>query len=105
MAIEDRIVIAGRRIASIAHRLPELGYTFDAPDDAFPGPEPDTDAAIDRIEREVGPLPLAIKLFWRRVGSVNFIGRHEDWDGYEYPDPLVVYPPSQAAFALDEFLA
>src|SRR5689334_11240394 len=40
---------------------------------AFPGPETDTEDAIARIEREIGALPLALKIFWRRVGSINFI--------------------------------
>ena len=104
MSLDLRIIDVARKIALIAHRLPALGYRFDDPAAAFPGIEADTDAAIARIEREVGTIPLALKLFWTRVGSVNFIGRHEDWDGCDYPDPLVIYPPSIAAFELDEFL-
>ena len=70
-----------------------------------PRAEPGAEAAIERIERDAGTLPLAIKLFWRRVGSVNFIGEHAGWDGCEYPDPLVVYPPSVAVSELEKFLA
>jgi hypothetical protein len=103
-SLEARILTVGQQIAGIARRLRALGYAFDEPSEVFPGPEPETDAAIARIEREIGPLPLAIKLFWRRVGSVNFIGGHDEWGGCEYPDPLVVYPPSMAIDELDEFL-
>ena len=104
MSLEGRILIVGQRVAAIARRLPTLGYEFEEPSEVFPGPERDTEAAIARIERDVGTLPLAIKLFWRLVGSVNFIGRHDEWDGCEYPDPLVIDPPSYAAYELDEFL-
>jgi hypothetical protein len=48
---------------------------------------------------------LALKLFWQRVGSVDFCGHHPDWAEYDYPDPLVVYPPSVALEELDSFLA
>jgi hypothetical protein len=59
-------------------------------------------------------LPLALKLFWQRVGSVDFCGAHPDWEllpehpDFEpdlYSDPLVVAPPSVALEELDEFLA
>jgi hypothetical protein len=111
MSLEARIVTVGEQIAKIARRLPALGYPFHRPSAAFPGPEPGTEAAIERIEREVGRLPLALKAFWRIVGSVDFTARRRrsqpveyPWDGCEYPDPLVVYPPSVAIAELDEFL-
>jgi hypothetical protein len=111
MTLEARILRVGDQIAKIAQRLPALGYPFQDPSAVFPGPEPGTEDAIERIEREIGELPLALKAFWRLVGSVNFMARHEvsaareyPWDGCEYPDPLVVYPPSVAIFELDEFL-
>ena len=105
MLLEDRILAVGRGIERLAARLPALGYQFADTRAVAPGPEPDTDAAIEHIEREAGALPLSIKLFWRRVGSVNFIGQHPDWDGCEYPDPLLVYPPSRALDELDAFLS
>ena len=111
MSLEARILGVGEQIGKIARRLPALGYEFGDASAAFPGPESGTDGAIKRIEQEIGALPLAIKLFWRPVGSVDFTGRHGEWtvveypwDGCEYPDPLVVYPPSYAIFELDEFL-
>lgn len=104
MSLEDRILVVGAQIGQIAKQLFTLGYEFEDPSAVFPGPEDDTDAAIARIEREAGRLPLAIKLFWRHVGSVDFIGRHKDWTGCEYPDPLFVYPPSMALDELESFL-
>lgn len=104
MPLEDRIITAGRRLERIAGRLASRGYLFDEPAAVFPGPQAGTDAAIDRIEREIGALPLALKVFWRDVGSVNFMGEHPDWEGCEYPDPIVVFPPSVAIGELEEFL-
>jgi hypothetical protein len=104
MPFEDRIITAGRRLESITKRLGVLGYQFDEQTAIFPGPEPGTDAAIARIEREIGALPLAIKVFWRHVGSVDLTGEHPDWEGCEYPDPIVVFPPSYAVDELDQFL-
>ena len=49
-------------------------------------------------------VPLGVKLFWRHVGSVNFMGRHPDWVANGYPDTLVVEPASFAIEELDEFL-
>jgi hypothetical protein len=111
MSLEARILTVGEQIAKIARRLPSLGYEFQRPSAVFPGPEPATEDAIARIEREAGALPLALKAFWRSVGSVDFTARHRrsqpvdyPWAGCEYPDPLVVYPPSAAISELDEFL-
>jgi hypothetical protein len=102
--LERRIRSVGRTLALLSRRLTELGYEFDEPDEVLPGPESDTDAAIARIEREVGRVPLALKLFWRYVGSVNFMGSHPGWVANGYPDPLVVYPPTVAIEELEAFL-
>ena len=111
MSLEARILKIGEQIAGISRRLSALGYQFRRPSAAFPGPEPGTEDAIARIEREVGALPLALKAFWRLVGSVDFTAPHRPsfpveypWGGCEYPDPIVVYPPSAAISNLDEFL-
>ena len=111
MSLESRIVIAGERIARIARRLPALGYRFKRTSAAFPGPEAGTEDAIGRIEGEIGPLPLALKTFWRLVGSVDLTAHYTTWRPVEYPwaacaypDPVVVYPPSVAVAELDEFL-
>lgn len=111
MSLEARIVTVGERIEMISRRLHALGYQFKRPSAVFPGPEPGTEDAISRIEREIGMLPHALKAFWRVVGSVDFTARHKalvpvvyPWDGCEYPDPIVVYPPSVAISELNEFL-
>jgi hypothetical protein len=111
MSLEARILRIGERIAKIALRLPALGYCFNDPSAVFPGPEPGTEDAIARIEREIGELPLALKVFWRLAGSVDFTAHRKagraveyPWAGCDYPDPLVIFPPSAAIAELDEFV-
>jgi hypothetical protein len=104
MDLEQRILAIGQGIERIVDRLNALGYQFANPSAVLPGPEPDTCDAIARIECEIGPLPLALKLFWQRVGSVNLIGHHPQWEGCDYPDSLVIFPASLAIEELDSFL-
>lgn len=110
MSVEDRVDAIGKRLQIISQRLIQRGFEFDHPDEVLPGPESDAAQSIKRIETEVGPLPLSLKLFWLRVGSVNFCGHHPEWDlesncdSGGYRDPVMVYPPSVAVAELEDFL-
>jgi hypothetical protein len=104
MTLESRIDAIGRAIRVLVNRLAEQGFQFERPAEVFHGPENDAPTLISRLEREVGEVPLAMKLFWLRIGSVDLCGFHPEWQGCEHPDPLVVYPPSIAIDELDEFL-
>ena len=101
----NRIDAIGHAITQLVSRLTDQGFIFDRPDEVLPGVEPGTDEAIERIESEIGIIPLATKLFWLRVGSVDLSGSHPNWEGCEYPDPLIVFPPSSAIYELEDFLA
>jgi hypothetical protein len=111
MPIEEHIDFIGKRLQILEQRLTEQGFQFENEDEVLPGPEDDTDEAIEQIEHEIGAVPLSLKLFWQRVGSVNFCGGHPEWEldpdcePEGYPDPIVVYPPSVALGELEEFLA
>ncbi len=111
MSIEYRVDCIGERLRILKQRLIENGFHFDRNDEVLPGPKHDTDEAIQRIESEIGTVPVALKLFWKRVGSVDFCGSHPEWVGCPdcdpelYPDPIVVYPPSIANEELNEFLS
>jgi hypothetical protein len=111
MSIDERIDSLGKRLQILKQRLTEEGFQFENEDEVLPGPEDGTDEAIEQIENEIGALPLSLKLFWQRVGSVNFCGGHPDWEldpdcePEGYPDPIVVYPPSVALEELEEFLS
>lgn len=87
-------------------RLTELGYQFGSPGmetdglveslpPVFSPPAANVDDLIATLERQAGPLPLALKAFYQVVGGVNLEGRDPDWlyDGGMYGlDPLEVYP-------------
>jgi hypothetical protein len=105
MTLETRIDWVGNAIRLLVKQLTDRRFRFEHPAEVLPGPENDTRAAIARIESEIGALPVALKLFWQRVGSVDLCGSHPDWAGCNYPDPLVVYPPSVATQELEDFLA
>ena len=105
VTLQSRVETLGRRIAIARGRLSQRGFRFDHPEEVFPGPEHDSQGAIDQIESAAGVLPQALKLFWLRVGSVNFSGQHPKWSGCDYLDQLVVFPPSVALAELEEFLA
>ena len=94
-----------RNCEALVARLRLLGYDFSR----FPHGErrspapvplaPPTDEGLDELEREAGPLPLSLAVFWREVGAVDLIGRHPDWpDGL---DPLVLDPPEGALAWID----
>src|SRR5215469_13514865 len=111
MSIEERIDSVGRRLEILRQRLDEEGFQFDNEDEVLPGPEPDAEEIIGEIENEAGIVPVSLKLFWLRVGSVNFCGGHPGWqldsdcEPEGYTGPIVVYPPSVALEELDEFLS
>ena len=103
--LQSRVDTLGHRISIAAARLKDTGFRFDRPEDVFPGPDRRTQTIIERIESAAGPLPQALKLFWLRVGSVDFSGHHPKWRGCEFLDQLVVFPPSVALAELEEFLS
>jgi hypothetical protein len=105
VSLETRINLIGESLRDLIPRLTEHGYEFERAEEVLPGPEVDTEDAIARIEKEVGLLPEALKLFWMRIGSVDLCGSHSEWDGAEYPDPLVVAPVSFAVQELQDFLS
>lgn len=105
LSVEERVDKIGVRLSELKARLEKLGYSFRMPEQTLPGPVPNVDEALDRLWREVGPVPLALDLFYRRVGSVNFTGEHPSWEGCAYPDPLVVLPIRSALQELDTYLS
>ena len=105
MSLEARINLIDESLRDLVSRLSERGFEFEHAEEVLPGPEVDAEDAIARIEKEAGLLPEALKLFWLRIGSVNLSGSQPEWDGAEYPDPLVIAPPSFALQELEDFLS
>lgn len=109
--MEEQIDSIGRRLEILKERLDDEGFQFENEDEVLPGPEDDAEEIIEEIESGAGIIPVSLKLFWQRVGSVNFCGGHPEWEldpGCEpenYTDPIVVYPPSAALAELEDFLS
>lgn len=89
--------LAMRRVRAnvewIVRSLPELGYTFAAPDEAHRPPTPEDLATLEALEREFGPLPLTLRIFYEEVGSVDLAQHHEQLVGnadseYDASSPL-----------------
>jgi len=92
------------RLTALHTRLREAGYEFADPEAALPGTGPSVQAALAKIENAVGPIPLTLRLFYERIGSVDFTGFHPAWHGCEYPDPIVVFAVEDAATELEDYL-
>ena len=102
--LPDHIRRVRLRLASLKTHLDDLGYIFDRPDEVLPGPHPETERILNRINEIVGPVPACIASFWREIGSIDFCGHHPDWLGCEYPDPIVVFRPTTAESELEDYL-
>ncbi|MBS1158585.1 MAG: hypothetical protein H6R15_1004 [Proteobacteria bacterium] len=103
--METQIDELGQRISKLIERLRSSGYVFDRPEEVFPGPDLGAADAIQKIESAIGKLPLALKLFWQRVGSVDLSGSHPEWEASGYEDQLIVFPSAYALYELEEYLA
>jgi hypothetical protein len=102
--LEARIDRIGACLSELKRRLQHRGYLFQDDEASLPGPIANVSVVTARIEREVGAVPLALRLFYERVGSVNFLGTHPDWTGCEYPDAIVIDPPAAILCELDDYL-
>jgi hypothetical protein len=100
--LRTRIETIGHRISVARLRLLSCGFCFDRPEEVMPGPDPNAQSVINQIESVAGTLPQALKLFWLRVGSVDFSGRHPEWHGCEYLDQLMVFSADLALEELNE---
>ena len=102
--IVHRLQKTNQRLERLRDFLESQHFAFHYPDEVLPGPDPNSGEVIERIEAEVGRIPEALTQFYRIIGSVNFSGSCEEWDGCDYPDALIVYPAAVAQAELDDFL-
>lgn len=103
--IVQRLQKTKQRLERLRDFLESQHFVFQYPDDVLPGPDSHSGEVITRIEAEVGRVPEALNQFYQIIGSVNFNGYHEEWNGCDYPDALIVYPAAVALAELDDFLA
>jgi len=88
----DRIAALPARLFRLAEYLRTSGYRFANPKGLVPGPAPDVERCLRRLEELVGVVPAALAHFYRTVGSVDLRGEHPAWNGCDLSDPLVVEP-------------
>lgn len=93
-----------RRVEEIASALKAAGYRFSEKAEPWTAPKKSVGAALKKLEKKVGSLPLSLASFYRHVGSVVLIGGHPDWPKTTveqltagekmnvYSDALVVWP-------------
>lgn len=101
---------AKRNVEILIDHLTSIRYRFgEYPDGSrvpyYEGPlvrpSGETLKQISKLEARVGPVPLAIRVWWETVGWVDLIGRHPDWPANA--DPLVVDPPEAALASLGDW--
>ena len=100
----------------IAGRLQAAGWRALSADaiDLRTAPSPDDRAIMDLVRDTIdAPLPLSMEMFWRVVGGINWVWDYEQRTprpslNVEAPldelDPLCIYPPEAAAYAIDEWM-
>jgi hypothetical protein len=78
---------ARKNVDRIVARLNSTGYRFAQPDLVHVVPVPNLRRKIERIEKSGAILPLAIKYWFKIVGSVDLAGSHPKWKwpGYSFP--------------------
>ena len=91
------------RLRGLVTHLRSLGYKFESPKDVLPGPSPDIEQKLQRLEALIGTVPASLAEFYRTIGSVNLVGSHPNWTGCEYPDPLSVEPIDSALEEADQY--
>jgi hypothetical protein len=84
---------ARSNVELLAESLPTTGFAFERPPDHVVNPPRQDDIAeLDRFEREVGPVPLALRTWMEVVGQVDLNGSKPAWN-VDVLDPLMVEVP------------
>jgi hypothetical protein len=92
-----------KNLEVLVERLRSMGYKFRDPYLALEDPPRDVADKIAIIEDRVGALPLSLRAFYETVGGVDLRGKHPEWRGCEYPDPLVVFSIEAPVYELQEW--
>ncbi len=95
-AVADEMMGRAREnVSRLVERLRELGYRFAYPDRVWVPPDAERTAALDALERRIGPLPVVVRAWLEVVGSVNFLGAHPKlslYRGLEWSESDAVVP-------------
>src|SRR4051794_9362937 len=65
-----------KNVELLHQRLKDLNYQFLNPEIAYMPPKRETINLIRKLERKGGTLPLSVRVFFEKVGTVYFLGSH-----------------------------
>jgi hypothetical protein len=86
-AVASEIVRRARHnIEVLYERLQKLGYQFANPSSAFLPAGPDAGNKIAEIEKNLGKLPLVVRIWYESIASVDFSQADEQLKGPTGPD-------------------
>src|SRR5439155_15875908 len=85
----DALAVARETMGRVRHnlellveRLRALGYEFAEPQQVLTPPDEELLGTLRALEAKAGPLPLALRVFYEMVGSVNLMGSHPTLSAY-----------------------
>jgi hypothetical protein len=98
---EDAVAVAREtmrraraNVEALVEQLPIAGFEFENVPARLFRPSPRAaPQELDRLEAQIGLLPLALRCWFEEVGQVNLVGRNPTWN-YDLTDPLVVDAPT-----------
>jgi hypothetical protein len=92
---EDAVAVAHelvgrirRNAEAIRDHLAGQGYAFQA-SEPIRAQAAHVGTDLDRVEAEIGPFPMVLRVFLEAVGTIDLNGSHPRWT-FDYPDPFVV---------------
>lgn len=107
--VEEAMNRISRNTVLLSEKLKSIGYQFGRYSDGseVPGyrgplsrPTGKTIEQVDQLIAEIGDIPLTLKIFWLRVGEVDFTGHHPDWHSDVLSDAYVVCGVSATFYEL-----
>ena len=92
--VDETMKRVRKNVELLYRRLQEIDFHFDKKTDwwqmdPFVAPPDDVATELEKIEKTIGVLPLSLRSFCEHVGSVRFLGRHEEIE-CDYQDILFV---------------
>jgi hypothetical protein len=102
--IESKIIDYKNKLLIIKKNLISSGYKFNDTSNVITKPDKEINDKLEILENGIGPLPVTLVIFFKNIGSIDFSGHHDDWNGCEYPNPLIIEPVDSAIGELEMWL-
>lgn len=95
MVVRETMRRVRRNLERIVRRLGEQGYVFRYPDRVLEPLLADASKRLARIEKIVGPVPMALRAAYEEIGACDLQGTHPAWTHVACNlDPLVLVSSS-----------